>query len=357
MESNDPLPQAMVDPEPSAAENLNSAHAAPATVASQKLVPIRRQIVRAVPREPEIVKRQATVTYFRKMRKGRLCAMIVRLDERGGKDAPAATREGTVIVEPIIPGSLVYPSRAEVSTQPGSEVRLTVLPLSYDKPKVARIEFRSRGKTNESMRLPVKVVRRRLACLLLFVTVVLTALLAWDRHISSFEPIYVHVVREAAPAIPPANQQRSTADPRPPQGRPGTAEGIVQPPAGAPTASALKPPPEVPYRGEAAIEKWLEVESKRSSRNVTGDYELRDVAVLGLDAIHGWKFGGGFLEDNDNDQSLLIWGYRGWAILRNIPMSEVYLCGFLLGLTVLAWYLQGPARARRRSAAFEVAIP
>jgi hypothetical protein len=357
MNPNDALPQATEDPEPVSAQPPYTPPAAPSPAAAHKLAPVRRQIIRAVPRQPELVQRQATVSYFRKLRKGRVCALTVKLDE-ASKNAPPATREGTITVEPVIPGALVYPSHAELSTQPGSEYRFSVLPLCSGKLRPARVEFRARGKSLQSMPVKMKVVRRRLAWLLLFFTIIVTGLMVWDRHISPFEPMFVEVRHEQPAASIPQNQpqQRRQGDPRGGGAAIASAEGLTPPPAV--NASALTPPKELPLYGEAAIDGWIAHHARRSSsRWEYGGCEITDLAVLGLDAVHSWKFGGDWLEDDEKDKSVITWTYRGRSILYNLPMSEVCVGALLLSITALVWYVQGPARARRRSPAFEVSIP
>src|SRR5262249_52381160 len=153
-----------------------------------------------------------------------------------------------------------------------------------------------------------------------------TGLLAWDRHVSHFEPSYVATVREPV-AAPQTNQStnraaqsRSTADPRSRGAGVASAEGLTQPPS---QPSELKGPKELPLFGEAAIDGWIADHARRSSANYeSGNCEVTDLAVLEIDAIHSWKFGEGLMDEKEG--SIFTWFYRGWGILHNLPMSEVY---------------------------------
>jgi hypothetical protein len=336
MEIDEPLPKVtekVVPPRPPAKKKV-----------------VRRVIARLPKRLPEIVKRQATVSYYRKMHKGRLFTLAVRLgDASAPQDAPA-TRDGTLTVQPVVPGALVSPALADISAKPGSEVQFMVLPLCFGRLPNARVEFRSRGKTLERVPLKSKVARRRFVGFLLLLTIVLVGLIVWDRHVSRLEPFYQRV-KEQPPPPPLIQEGAGGAGPR----RQGGAGGMTLPPP--PDLSKMPPTQYVPYWGGNAIDAWLEDKADSAQKRVDLDsHELSDVGILALKWVNDQKFGGQWTLDR-KDRSVLVWTYSGWEVLRNFTMAEVYVAVFLLTLTVIAWILTGPSRAMRKSSAFEVAIP
>jgi hypothetical protein len=371
---NEALPNATVDSEPEESK-----------AEGKKIV--RRVIARpATPtRLPELVKRQASVSYYQRMLKGRLFTLEVRLDDASGPDDQSATREGTVTVQPVVPGALVSPALADISSNPGSVVSFSVMPLCYGKLPNARVELRSRGKSLDSIATPTKVGRRRLAGFLLLLTLLLVGLLIWDRHVQPLEPYFLEVIPQpeppplrqgptgdaagrgaggdvqppAATTEPPQADQPTTPRPRGGGGRPGGG-------GGGPSMPSLPPPPDLskiaepkwlPYRGENAIDRWLERESAVGKRKMeTDSNELSDLVVVGLNSINQWKFGGNLANDG-KDRSVFVWTYNGWEVLRNFSMAEVYVAAILITLTVIAWILTGPSRSRRRGNVVELSIP
>jgi hypothetical protein len=271
----------------------------------------------------------------------KLRPLTVTLQDAAGKDAPPARSEGTLTVQPIIPGALVTPALADISTAPGSTARFTVLPLATGKLRDARVELRFRGKNVETTALSIKATRRCFAKCLFVLAILVTGLLAWDRHVSRWDPYYAREDLEGFNPMPPNMQ-----------GTAGAAGAVLPPP---PKEGEERGPKVIPYRGEKAIALRIADNYKSSSeRWISGNAEIKDVFYVCVGTIDTWRFGGEWSEGQD--QSIFIWGYNLWQVLRNIPMAEVYVGVLLVGLAALVWFMTGASRSRATGRAFELAV-
>jgi hypothetical protein len=120
------------------------------------------------------------------MLRGKLYPLVVKLQEEGaarsGSSSAAPAAAGpTVQVQPVVPGALVTPATAEIATTPGSSARFWVLPLCRGKLNDARVDFHAQGRPVQSEPLKMKVVRRRLMWVLLFLAIALPCLIAYVR--------------------------------------------------------------------------------------------------------------------------------------------------------------------------------
>ncbi len=358
------------------------------------------------------VRRQPTIFFYRKMIRGRLFPLTVRLGEEGEVAAADKNRVSqlidkpppggaTVTVQPVIPGAQVTPAAAEVPVGAGSEYRFWVTPLAHGKLKEARVEFRSKGKLVESTDLTMKAKRRRFGWpfwLLLASSIAVPLLIA---HLKEHPNKYVF-------------RHTSQVDIRPPQpGEPGGPAPFPVPPGGpvppvpggprpAPIPPPLQPPPQLPPPDDEVTYK----DNNDNERTVTGkvvdlrDGKLRVKKDSGFEEIE-WqrvvrlsvnqpplKRGQGLITDVDapairkwlkdgasrhpDARGTVDWimyglnemeervpvlqtAYEGYEYVRGVmPYPELFLGGALGVLTILAAIFSGPVRGKKKGGVMEL---
>jgi hypothetical protein len=287
----------------------------------------------AAPPLPEVVQRKAVYSFGRRMLSRRLQSLVVTM-QAPDKNAPPSGGEGIVTVQPVVPGALVTPALADVSTSPGSTVRFSVLPLVKGKLRDARVELRQRGRAVDSTPLPMKVTRRCFAkCFLLF-AILITVLLAYDRHVTRWYPSFTYEMPTQFAPKPAAPGRGMPSLPPPP--KPGEDPYIT-----------------VTLKGEAAVSKWFELKTVEADRAMKGSAEVSHYVIYALGWIHSYKYGG---DEESSGDSLFILALRGWEFIRSVQMAEVYVGALLIGLALVVYFLSGASRGRKTSRLFDAAI-
>jgi len=127
------------------------------------------------------------VFYHRRMKPQRVYALVVEVPRGKGavpRDAPSGM---TVLVRPIVPGSLVVPAEAPLEvSRPGARATFHVTPLARGRLRDAQVRIHHNGRTVQEVPTCMKATTQRWAWILLLLALIAPPLLL---HYTRDEPL------------------------------------------------------------------------------------------------------------------------------------------------------------------------
>lgn len=272
---------------------------------------------------PGVVRRQPVFYGYRRMKRGQMYPMTIKIEAEGpGRATEAGAAEPLVTVQPVIPGAMVTPNTCDIQLQPGAEAVFSVLPMASGKLTGARVDILRQGRKLTTMNIPMRTQRGRFMTFMALLTLGLL-LLVW----SGWEPKYTQVTEQLVAAGPRLSPD---GNPLPPD----------------PNAKPEIQKVETKFEGAEAIEQFLKVnggklgfgsEPAKDPRGIR-DWSSFDFLVAGMQYI----------------KPVLMGAYNVLHVIRTTPLGDLYLLACLAGFALLVSFLRRPRRTKLAGPLLEV---